>query len=413
MAEVICYIEQDAPHIRYAVGHVLRRMLGWDARIITRPAELPGPDIPLIHYAETPTAHGFHVRPTLRAHPADDGPPDIFSAAWDLLSLPEEHSPTIPRDAHGRVPVAALSVDRNGWLEQPVLDQWALAFAAKAHAALPHLPPVRRRYSHVATMDVDNGFMFLGREWWRTAGSVARDILRGRSGRLGLRRRVLMRKQADPYDIYSFFRELAQANADRSIVNFLVGARGPHDHAVGTAHPLMRQRIAEMAQWADVGVHPSYGSSDRPERIAQERSRLEAVIGRPVRTSRQHFLRMDLPSTFQELVRAGIREDHSIGLSGSIGFKAGTCTPFPYFDPSTQQETELMLWPFAVMDSAMAYQMHLSPDEAIARAKRLVDVVRSVQGTFIGVWHERFLSDHGSERGWRRVAEEIIRYAKA
>lgn len=71
-----------------------------------------------------------------------------------------------------------------------------------------------------------------------------------------------------------------------------------------------------------------------------------------------------------------------------------------------------MIHPFQVMDSAMRYKMGLAPDEAIAAAQRIVDKVRSVKGTFTGVWHERFLSDHGAEKGWRRVAEEIVRYAR-
>jgi hypothetical protein len=56
--------------------------------------------------------------------------------------------------------------------------------------------------------------------------------------------------------------------------------------------------------------------------------------------------------------------------------------------------------------------MRLSPAEAIAASQRIVDRVKAVNGTFVGVWHERFLSDHGSEAGWRNVIDSIIRYAR-
>lgn len=408
MADVICYIDQDTPQVRFSVGHVLRRMLGWDAHIVSRPAEIPGPDVPTIIHAREPWSHGKHVPPRTGGEQCD-----VFTLAWQLLSLPEEHAEDVPRDAHGRVTLTSLAVHRKGWLPRPVLDEAVLAFAADARAVLPHLPPVKRTYTHVATMDVDNGFMYLGREWWRTFGSAARDVLRGNLTKVGERMRVLRGEQADPYDVLGIFRDLAQQNADRAIVNFLVADRGPHDHAVGTRFPLMRQRMNEATSWAEAGIHPSYASSETPSRIADEKARLERTIGRVVRCSRQHFLRMRLPSTYQHLMNAGISEDHSIGLSEGIGFRAGTCTPFPYFDPSTQRETELMLWPFAVMDSAMAYRMRLTPETATAQAKALVDRVRAVQGTFIGVWHERFLSEHGAERGWRDAVSTIIRHAKA
>ena len=71
-----------------------------------------------------------------------------------------------------------------------------------------------------------------------------------------------------------------------------------------------------------------------------------------------------------------------------------------------------MIHPFAMMDSAMCYKMHLSPREAVAEAKRLVDAVRAVQGQFISVWHERFLSGYGDEAGWGGVAEEVLQYAR-
>ena len=71
-----------------------------------------------------------------------------------------------------------------------------------------------------------------------------------------------------------------------------------------------------------------------------------------------------------------------------------------------------MVHPFAVMDSALAYKMELSPVEAVQEAKRMVDAVRKVKGRFISVWHERFLSGYGDEQGWEVVAPEVIAYAR-
>ena len=101
-----------------------------------------------------------------------------------------------------------------------------------------------------------------------------------------------------------------------------------------------------------------------------------------------------------------------MGLSDRAGFRAGTCSPFPFYDLITEAETTLMVHPFAVMDSALCYKMGLDPQEAATEAKRMVDAVRRVQGTFISVWHERFLSDYGDEKGWGGLAEEVITYAR-
>lgn len=53
------------------------------------------------------------------------------------------------------------------------------------------------------------------------------------------------------------------------------------------------------------------------------------------------------------------------------------------------------------MDNTLHRKLKLSPAEGAVAAKRMVDKVRAVQGTFIGLWHESYLSDHLEAEGWR------------
>ena len=101
-----------------------------------------------------------------------------------------------------------------------------------------------------------------------------------------------------------------------------------------------------------------------------------------------------------------------MGLADRAGFRASTCTPYPFFDRTAERVTALRIHPFVVMDSALAYGMRLSPAEAVQEAKHMVDAVRRVNGRFISVWHERFVSGYGDERGWETMAPEVIRYAR-
>ncbi|MBL7962332.1 MAG: polysaccharide deacetylase family protein [Flavobacteriales bacterium] len=410
-------------------------MLGWKAREEPDLKACQRSGRPFLIYGHAAAEGGFRIHPQgllsgrgmdgLAAGPGQVGgaPPmpyptprkdplfDPFAAAFWMLTRMEERD--MPKDDHGRSLTAEMHAARHGFLDHPVVDEWVLDLAADWKQQDKRVPDPRRAYTQVVTLDLDNGYKYRGREWWRSLGSAVRDLFQGRLFELWDRALVLSGLRIDPYAVEGFLQQLCMERSCACMVSVLAAPRGRHDHAVDVASPAMRARVKAMAAWARIAVHPSYRSSEVPGMIEGEKQLLEQVLGSAVTCSRQHFLRFQAPTTFRELIRLGIREEHSMGFHDAVGFRAGTCTPFPFFDVEHDEVTPLMIHPFAIMDSALRYRMSLQPEDAIRRANALVDAVKRVQGTFISVWHERFLSDHGTERGWRRVAEEVIRHARS
>ncbi len=434
MADIHYHIERPGPRSRYSVAHLLGPMAGWEAVEVPELSDLQKVAGPKLVYGHTAVEGAFQVvphglleqerierlepevvwsqdMPVLFSSDRGDLPFDVFASAFIQLSRYEEYGP-IERDEHGRPSTGALHAARHGYLDRPIVDEWLLALVESWRKQDPRLPELRREYAHTATLDVDNGAMYLGRPGWRSLGGAARDLLRGHPGRVTDRLAVLTGSRSDPYAVHEAFLDLVERSGGRAIINFLTAPIGKHDHAIGPEVPFMQALVRLMAQRAEVGLHPGYESSENTFRISEEKERLEAVVGRPVTCSRQHFLRMRLPETCRELEHLGIREEHSMGLADRTGFRSGTCTAFPFYDLAAERETTLMIHPFAMMDSALCYKMQLSPQEAITEAKRIVDAVRAVQGHFISVWHERFLSGYGNEAGWDVVAEEVLQYAR-
>jgi hypothetical protein len=127
--------------------------------------------------------------------------------------------------------------------------------------------------------------------------------------------------------------------------------------------------------------------------------------------SRQHYLMLSFPHTYQQLQKLGIREDYSMGYAANSGFRAGTFTPFRFYDLTTECETTLVIHPFAVMDVTLRHYLKLTPDDALERIKQLIDKVRKVDGTFTSLWHNESLSEHGVWKGWRGIFEGMVEYA--
>jgi hypothetical protein len=56
--------------------------------------------------------------------------------------------------------------------------------------------------------------------------------------------------------------------------------------------------------------------------------------------------------------------------------------------------------------------MKLSPEESKAHITELIEKVRSVNGTFISLWHNETLSDKGIWEGWRDVFTHMVKVAQ-
>ncbi len=404
-------------------------MLGWHLKWITDETAFLEATGPKVSYSTKRLGDSFHIIPSgylasgatlpdeethWKGHTVlypvkGDLPFDLFAFAFFLLSRSEEYDG--PRDEHGRFPSDQAWVVKHGKQLAPILDEVILDIAKGLRKKWPDLPAPRRSYAHTVTFDIDNGLKFAGRELWRTFGSLVRDLIQLRVSEVKNRLAVLLNDKPDPYEL----EELMQWNAGsacRVITFFLASERGKYDHAVDIEHPRMLEKLISMTEWSEIAIHPSYHSMEEPARIKAETSRLSEVVDQPVVVSRQHFLKFKLPGTYRSLISAGIGEDHSMGFSDRVGFRAGTCTAFPWYDLQAEQETTLMIHPFAAMDSALCYKMRLSRKEAIAMNQLLIAKVRNVQGQFESVWHERFLAGTGNEKGWDTVFKETMSWAK-
>ncbi len=434
MAQIHYHIERPGPRSRYALAHALGTMAGWEAVEVPDLDQFRALEGPKLQYGTHPEEGAFHVAPHGLLEQSGIAPSepsmgfvrgipvlfpvatgqlhfDPFAGSFYLLSRQEEYGP-IQRDDHGRPLTSALHAARNGYLDRPVVDEWTILLADAWRAFDPRVPELRRTYAQTATLDADNGAMYLGRPLWRSVGGGIRDMLNGKPRRVLDRAAVVLGRSPDPYAVHEAFLNLAVHYGDQGIINFVVAKKGAHVHAIDGRDPSKSRVLALAGERAGVGLHPGYASSDEPAQLELEKQRLEAVLGKPVVRSRQHFLRMRLPETYTRLAQAGIREEHSMGLADRAGFRAGTCTPFPFFDLAANAQTALTVYPFAVMDSALCYKLKLSPEEAIAEACRMADAVRRVKGRFISVWHERFLSGYGDEHGWEVVAKAVLAYAR-
>ena len=335
---------------------------------------------------------------------------DPFAASFYLVSRYEEYL-TAPSDVHGRFSSGQSLAGKHGFLDKPVVDLWAEGIKKNILEKYPFFKFPERKYSYTPTIDIDNAYAYRGKNMTRTLGGYLKAIAKGNGEDFKKRKNVLDGKEKDPFDTYELQFELHEKYDLKPIYFFLLADWAPNDKNLPHDSPLMRSLIKDIAEKADIGIHPSFASNQNPEKVKVEEKRLREITGKKTTKSRQHFLMLKFPNTYRDLLAAGITDDYTMGYADETGFRAGICTPFKWYDLEKEQETTLTIHPFAVMDGTLNGYLKLSPEQAVEKIKEVVKEVKNVNGVFITVWHNETLSDWREWKGWKDVYRKMIQAA--
>ncbi len=428
---MLIYSENISPRLRYIAEFILGDLLGVQPVFTTVRSDASGYDGPVISYSAQPVEGSLQILPsgfleedTIRMFnpevtdsgdrtllfPSTEGNLhfDIFSAAFYLVTRYEEYL-AFTADQHGRFPATESLAFRQGFLDVPVINRWANTLSAELQRIYPRFLISRPGPSFCPTIDIDVAWAIRNRGLYMTLGGMARQAFSGNVRGLAERIAILRGSQPDPYDSYTFIRE----KHDQSLTIFLLaGSGGKFDLNTPVHHPAWRRLARDLSSEFRTGFHPSYHTGEDLQLFRAERKILEEVTGHPVTRLRQHFLRLNFPATYRRSAEEGFEEDYSMGYADRTGFRAGTSSPFNFFDLERNQMTSLKVFPFAVMDRTLKDYLKLSPAEAIRKITELVSVVGKEGGYFIPVWHNDSLGNKGEWIGWSAVYEDMLSQIK-
>jgi hypothetical protein len=240
-------------------------------------------------------------------------------------------------------------------------------------------------------------------------GSLLRSVLKGQFREIKERISAVHGSGTDPYDAYDWMSSLHERFQLSPLYFFLVASKqGIHDKNPRLQSQLFRRLIKNISDKYKTGLHPSWYSGDHEESLAAEKAWLQSITGKPIHSSRQHFLRFYVPVTFQRLLGAGIMHDYSMGYNAVNGFRASIASSFYWYDLEREQSTALKIHPFCFMDATSFYYQHSSPQQALEELIHYYTTIQSVRGTMITLWHNNFLGTDPEFSGWRETYERFI-----
>jgi len=335
---------------------------------------------------------------------------DIFAASFYLVSRYEEYLPH-KKDHHKRFLASESMAWENEFLQQPVINIWAQWFEEKFRRIYPVLPKPEHQYQFIPTYDIDIAWSYKNKGFTRNTGGFLRDLFKFNFKDIKNRYLVLSRKKKDPYDTYELQNKYAKAYHLKPIYFFLFGKLGPYDKNISNIDSNFKVLIKELSDLYKIGIHPSYQSNESNEILKNEIKRLQITVHSEITRSRQHYLKLNLPDTYRNLLNQGIAHDYTMGYAEQPGFRASICTPFRFYDLDLEVETKLLIHPFAVMDGTLRDYLKTDIQTAKNIISELIEEVKKVDGVFISLWHNESLCNTGKWSNWNNVYEHLLKEA--
>jgi hypothetical protein len=333
---------------------------------------------------------------------------DFLSAIFSLLARVEEYG-TFEADKHGRFPAALSVLSQKSWLKVPVVDIWVEMLRKELNRRF-HVQSPRSLFYFHPTYDIDIAYSYLHKGFRRTVGGLLRDVKSGNFRELRERLKTLSGRIRDPYDAFGWLQNL-HAQYGLKPTYFMLAAQqpGPFDKNSSPQNPAMKALAQSFALEGRVGIHPSYTTSEKPERIKAERDWLEDIVGPSFFfDSRQHYIRLRFPETYRQLLAEGIRDDYSMGYPDALGFRAGTSYSFNWYDLEQETSTRLRIHPFCFMDTTARDYLGLSAQEAFQQLQELKKNLMATGGILTTVFHNFSLGTAADWPHWRDEYERWI-----
>ena len=335
-------------------------------------------------------------------------PFDAFASTFYMLSRYEEYLPN-RKDTHGRFPATESIAYREGFLDKAVVNRWAEMIVAILLKRFPDLHFHKTSYQYVPTIDVDLAYSYLHKGFLRTLGGYVKSLIHADFEDVRSRTHVLMGKERDPFDSFDALHHLHSTYYLKPVFFFLFSDYGQYDKNLSIYNPAFRNLIKKVADYATVGIHPSYACYENPQKLKKEIEDLSQCLHRQITHSRQHFLRLNFPETYRNLIHCGITDDYSMGFADQPGFRAGTCNSFPFYDLDLDTATSLLIHPFAFMDGTLKDYLKIPKDQVVDFVKPYIEEVKRYSGTLITLWHNETHGGSGRWEGWPEIYETIVK----
>jgi len=314
---------------------------------------------------------------------------DLFASSFFMLTRWEEYV-NKKRDKHNRFSSKSSLAFKCGFLNRPIVNEylellWKLLIDLKINQKRKE-----RKFKIIPTHDVD-----LPRLWWGK-NDVLRSLIGDIVKRVNLKSSFWtvknyykkIRGEKDPFDTFDYLMNLSEKNNLTSHFFFMSGGTSNKDNYYKISNPIINSLMSEIKDRGHIiGIHPSYNAYNQDIQFKKELNKLNEKSPSSVNCGRQHFLRFEVPTTWQIWEDNGMKWDSSMSYADHEGFRCGVCYSFPVFNILERKELKLREKPLIVMDGSLVTYQTLTVNDSFNKVNSLLQKVKKYNGEFVFLWH--------------------------
>ena len=411
---LLIYTPKVTSRIIYVFKHVCTHILGLEIKFTTKIEEFIAHEVAKFSYGKKRLGNELFIQSTellleqglsdlvIKVQPWEetkcffgvsensDLPFDIFSASFYLLSRYEEYLPHV-KDDFGRFPSSESLAYKKGFLKKPVIDIWAIKFRRILKEKFENLVFKERKFEAVTVISVSHVFNFQNKGFLRSLSGTVKDLVKFKFYRVSDRLKVLLKLKKDPYNVFDDLIFYVKKYKTRLVFMFQLSDYNSYDKNINYNRQNYSAIIKHVADYSKVGLRLGYFAVQEEAVLKKEKKRFENIIHAPLQNVINPKYNLLLPHHYSYLNEMEIPNDYSMGFPESIGFRAGTCTSFLFYDINMEVTTPLMVHPY-IFHTQLCHTGNPGDIENILDG--LLTEVKKVNGTFRSVFKNRDFSEY-------------------
>jgi len=422
--EILAYIPKESPRINFVFKHICKRILKLDVKFTTKVEPFIAFKGVKFSYAKKQLGkeifieqHGLLVEQDFSDMDIKVGewkgipcffktsskssiPYDIFSASFYLLTRYEEYQPYV-KDISEGYPIEESIGYQNDFINRPVVDEWAYAFRDVLKEKFPKHEFPERKGKNKSIIAVEEVFAYAQKGFVRQVGGFFKDLSKLQLKPIFKRIISLIQFKADPLNVYDELVDFYQKNELPMHFMFQLSNYSRYSKNLSYNRTTYQRIIKSIGDYADLGLLIGFEAIQDKDIFIKEKKRWEQIVNEQLDNVLIKRHSINFPDAYKNMEKLNLSTDYSMGYKKMLGFRAGTCTPFLFYDLDLEQVFPLTIYPCAFNSIALET---MDEKEVIDQIKIIKKSIQQVNGNFLGIFENKDFSDNYEDK----IAKEII-----